>query len=69
MSAIGTLADDLGQAIEFAGDLLVEPDHFVEQDRDLALVVGALLAQPDGEVTAPQFPQCGNQLTAGNAKL
>ena len=49
------LADDFGQAIEFAGDLLVEPDHFVEQDRDLAFVVSPFLAQPDGEVAAPQF--------------
>ena len=31
------LADDLGQPFEFLGDLLVERDDFVEQDRDVLI--------------------------------
>ena len=61
------LADDLGETLEFFGDLLIEADHLVEQDGDL--IVGAVFRQADGKVAAAQFLKRGDQFPAADTEF
>jgi hypothetical protein len=52
LADLAFLADDLREALEFVGDLLVEADDLVEQDGDLAVLslnaAGLVMAEADG---------------------
>jgi hypothetical protein len=59
------LADDAGKSLEFARQLVVQFDDFVECVRNVGIdaVIGVL--KPDGEIAAPKGPERGENLAAG----
>jgi len=60
------LADDLGEALEFLGHLLVERDDLVEQAGDFAIGSVDLLGEAHGEVASTKRTQGADELTAIN---
>ncbi len=64
LADLAFLADDLGEALELVGHLLVERDDLVEQAGDLAVLAGQVFGQADGEVAAAEAAQGAEELAA-----
>ena len=64
LADLAFLADDLRQALEFLGHLLVQGDDFVEEAGDLAVDAVDVFGQANGEIAAAQRAKRADELAA-----